>query len=156
MQYLFQLENLVATEKLAKKISRILKPDFIVALSGNLGAGKTTLTREILRNFGIIGAIKSPTFTLVEPYQLASYTIYHFDLYRFSDPEEWFDCGFDEYFNQPQISFIEWAEKAEGLLPEIDWLIKITIDDEQRTLTINALTNNGIVCLTKLINNAEI
>lgn len=156
MQHTFDLIDLNATLNLAARIARTLAPNFIITLSGNLGAGKTTLTREILRNLGIKGAIKSPTFTLVEPYLVADYTIYHFDLYRFADPEEWFDCGFDEYFSQPQISFIEWAEKAEGLLPWIDWQIQILIDGTHRKLTINTLTDNGILCLKKLITTAAV
>ena len=95
MQYKFILNDLETTQRLAKGIAQVIVPNFVVSLSGNLGAGKTTLTREVLRNLGITGSIKSPTFTLVEPYQLPDYTLYHFDLYRFSDPEEWFDAGFD-------------------------------------------------------------
>ncbi|TXI99210.1 MAG: tRNA (adenosine(37)-N6)-threonylcarbamoyltransferase complex ATPase subunit type 1 TsaE [Neisseriales bacterium] len=157
MIHVFNLESLNATENLATKIAQVIVPNFIVSLSGNLGAGKTTLTRAILRAIGITGSIKSPTFTLVEPYQLESYVVYHFDLYRFSDPEEWFDAGFDEYFNEPQISFIEWPEKAEGLIPPIDWQVTINfLNDERRELIINALTNTGDKCLMKLINNVEI
>lgn len=157
MIHVFNLESLNATENLATRIAEVIVPNFIVSLNGNLGAGKTTLTRAILRAIGITGSIKSPTFTLVEPYQLESYTVYHFDLYRFSDPEEWFEAGFDEYFNDPQISFIEWAEKAEGLIPPIDWQINIKfLNDERRELIINALTDTGDKCLMKLINNVEI
>jgi tRNA threonylcarbamoyladenosine biosynthesis protein TsaE len=157
MIHVFNLESLNATENLATRIAQVIVPNFIVSLNGNLGAGKTTLTRAILRAIGITGSIKSPTFTLVEPYQLESYTVYHFDLYRFSDPEEWFEAGFDEYFNDPQISFIEWAEKAEGLIPPIDWQINIKfLNDERRELIINALTDTGDKCLMKLINNVEI
>lgn len=157
MIHVFNLESLNATENLATRIAQVIVPNFIVSLNGNLGAGKTTLTRAILRAIGVTGSIKSPTFTLVEPYQLESYTVYHFDLYRFSDPEEWFEAGFDEYFNEPQISFIEWAEKAEGLIPPIDWQINIKfLNDERRELIINALTDIGDKCLMKLINNVEI
>ncbi len=157
MIHVFNLESLNATENLATRIAQVIVPNFIVSLNGNLGAGKTTLTRAILRAIGVTGSIKSPTFTLVEPYQLESYTVYHFDLYRFSDPEEWFEAGFDEYFNEPQISFIEWAEKAEGLIPPIDWQINIKfLNDERRELIINALTDTGDKCLMKLINNVEI
>lgn len=157
MIHVFNLESLNATENLATRIAQVIVPNFIVSLNGNLGAGKTTLTRAILRAIGVTGSIKSPTFTLVEPYQLESYTVYHFDLYRFSDPEEWFEAGFDEYFNEPQISFIEWAEKAEGLIPPIDWQINMKfLNDERRELIINALTDIGDKCLMKLINNVEI
>lgn len=153
MQQKYILNDLTATNKLAKLIAQIITSNFVLTLSGNLGAGKTTLTREILRNLGVTGSIKSPTFTLVEPYQLANYTLYHFDLYRFSDPEEWFDAGFDEYFTADQVSFIEWAEKAQGLIPQIDWQINIDFQHDIRELTINSLTLTGDTCLTKLINS---
>ena len=152
MQHKFILNDLAATQRLAKGIAQVIVPNFVVSLSGNLGAGKTTLTREVLRNLGITGSIKSPTFTLVEPYQLPDYTLYHFDLYRFSDPEEWFDAGFDEYFSAPQVSFIEWAEKAQGLIPQIDWQITISFKHNLRELIIDSLTLTGDTCLTKLIN----
>lgn len=153
MQQKFILNDLSETNKLARLISQVIISNFVVTLSGNLGAGKTTLTREILRNLGVAGSIKSPTFTLVEPYQLAGYTLYHFDLYRFSDPEEWFDAGFDEYFTVDQVSFIEWAEKAHGLIPQIDWQININFQHDIRELTIDSLTLTGDTCLTKLINS---
>ncbi|HCY39608.1 MAG TPA: tRNA (adenosine(37)-N6)-threonylcarbamoyltransferase complex ATPase subunit type 1 TsaE [Neisseriales bacterium] len=153
MQYKFILNDLETTQRLAKGIAQVIVPNFVVSLSGNLGAGKTTLTREVLRNLGITGSIKSPTFTLVEPYQLPDYTLYHFDLYRFSDPEEWFDAGFDEYFSVPQVSFIEWAEKAQGLIPQIDWQITISFKHNLRELIIDSLTITGDTCLTKLINS---
>lgn len=153
MQQKYILNDLTSTNKLAKLIAQIITSNFVVTLSGNLGAGKTTLTREILRNLGVTGSIKSPTFTLVEPYQLADYTLYHFDLYRFSDPEEWFDAGFDEYFTADHVSFIEWAEKAQGLIPQIDWQINIDFQHDIRELTIDSLTLTGDTCLTKLINS---
>ena len=153
MHYKFILNDLETTQRLAKGIAQVIVPNFVVSLSGNLGAGKTTLTREVLRNFGVTGSIKSPTFTLVEPYQLPDYTLYHFDLYRFSDPEEWFDAGFDEYFSVPQVSFIEWAEIAKGLIPQIDWQITISLKHNFRELIIDSLTLTGDTCLTKLINS---
>ena len=156
MQYKFILNDLETTQRLAKGIAQVIVPNFVVSLSGNLGAGKTTLTREVLRNLGIAGSIKSPTFTLVEPYQLPDYMLYHFDLYRFSDPEEWFDAGFDEYFSAPQVSFIEWAEKAQGLIPQIDWQITISFKHNLRELIIDSLTLTGDTCLTKLINRGVI
>lgn len=157
MNYTCSLLNLSDTNKLAKLIAHAIKPNMTIVLNGNLGAGKTTLTRDILHSLGISGSIKSPTFTLVEPYELPSYTVYHFDLYRFGDPEEWFDSGFDEYFLGRFICFIEWAEKAHGLIPQVDWQIDIVLDiNNNRTLKISALTAEGIECLMRLINNAEI
>lgn len=156
MNYTCSLLNLSDTDKLAALIANIITPNMTIVLNGNLGAGKTTLTKGILQALGVSGSIKSPTFTLVEPYDLPGYTIYHFDLYRFSDPEEWLDSGFDEYFFGRFICIIEWAEKAIDLIPRIDWQIDIILDtNNNRTLTINALTLEGRECLMRLINNAE-
>lgn len=142
------------TQQLAVGIASAIVPNFVLSLNGTLGAGKTTLVREILYALGVTGSVKSPTFTLVEPYSLPICDIYHFDLYRFSDPEEWFDLGFDEYFNGKFIAFIEWAEKATGLIPQIDWQIDIEFDEaNERILTISSLTVLGEECLTRLISN---
>lgn len=152
---LFQQEliSLDDTTLIARKIADSLQSGLVVALSGNLGAGKTTLTRSILQTLGVSGSIKSPTFTLVEPYEIKDFTIYHFDLYRFSDPDEWFDAGFDEYFIDGAVCFIEWAEKAKGLIPYIDWHININLDNDIRIITIESLTNVGEKCLKKLMIN---
>lgn len=149
----FNLNNIDATSILAHKIANIVSLGFVMALNGDLGSGKTTLTRLILQSMGITGPIKSPTFTIVEPYTAINKPeIYHFDLYRFNDPEEWFYAGMDEYFSEKSICFIEWAEKAQKLIPKIDWLIEITVnDDESRTLSIEALSKIGELCLSQLI-----
>lgn len=157
MNHQFNLSSLEATAYLAKSVAESIVSNFVITLNGNLGAGKTTLTREVLRAYGITGSIKSPTFTLVEPYTVNGLNIYHFDLYRFSDPEEWFEAGFDEYFVRDHICFIEWAEKAEGLIPRIDWEISIqAISENERILNVNALTDKGDKCLRNLIVNAAI
>ena len=129
----------------------------MVALSGDLGSGKTTLVRHILFNIGVTGQIKSPTFTLVEPYQIYSdiksqyLKIYHFDLYRFNDFNDWFDLGFDEYFIQDSICFIEWYEKASSLIPYIDWGINLSyIEKNIRMIEIIPHTEIGIEILKKI------
>jgi tRNA threonylcarbamoyladenosine biosynthesis protein TsaE len=147
----YQLRTLAHTHQLAKTISRVITADFVVSLSGDLGAGKTTLVREILRAYGITGSVKSPTFTYVEPYQINNIDIYHFDLYRFSDPEEWFDLGFDEYFIHPHICFIEWAEKAGKLAPKADWQITLQVSGEIHSCQIMADTDKGQECLKSLM-----
>ena len=156
MQYTFILNDLSATAALAQQIAGVLAANFVITLQGNLGAGKTTLTRAVLRQLGVQGSIKSPSFTLVEPYQLPDYVIYHFDLYRFSDPEEWFDAGFDEYFSEPYLCFIEWPENAAALIPQIDWQLQLKFKNNQRELSINALTVTGTLCLNQLITSAGI
>lgn len=151
MQYLAKLNNLDATENLAKLMAESIVPNFVVTLMGDLGAGKTTLVRQILYSLGVTGSVKSPTYTIVEPYKIGGLDIYHFDLYRFNDPEEWFDSGFDEYFVHHSICFIEWAEKAEEYLPVVDWQLTFSVVDETRHLLINAQSDKGIKCLDQLI-----
>jgi tRNA threonylcarbamoyladenosine biosynthesis protein TsaE len=149
----YQLKKLEHTLKLAQMIAEVITADFIVALSGDLGAGKTTLVRYILHALGIKGSIKSPTFTYVEPYKLDNIDIYHFDLYRFSNPEDWFDFGFDEYFINSHICFIEWAEKAGSMISKADWQINLQISEEIHNCQILAYTNKGRECLESLMTN---
>ncbi len=157
MQKSYILKDIYATHAIAQKVATSIVPNFVITLTGNLGAGKTTFTREVLRALGVNGIIKSPTFTLVEPYQVNQLQILHFDLYRFNDPEEWFDAGFDEYFQDEPICFIEWAEKANALIPKIDWAISIEIiANDMRKLTVTALSNIGEECLKNLTINDEI
>ncbi len=156
MKYKFQLSTLTDTTYLANNIAKCIVPNFVITLTGNLGSGKTTFVREALRSIGVKGIIKSPTYTLVEPYFINNVNIYHFDLYRFSSPDEWFDAGFDEYFLSTQISFIEWSEKATGLIPQIDWQIEILVLDESRELTITTVSEIGEKCLVNLINSGAI
>lgn len=97
-----------------------------IFLSGDLGAGKTTLTRGLVRGYGIEGAVKSPTYTLVEPYEQPGCNLYHFDLYRLADPEEVEFLGVGEYFDEANLCVIEWAEKGKGYLPVPDLEISLS------------------------------
>ena len=124
-----------------------------IALVGNLGAGKTTFARHLIQSMGHLGKVKSPTYTLCEPYPLkvnhTEFTAYHFDLYRMKDPLEWQETGFAEYFDEPGFCLIEWPEKAEGTLPPFDIQIELLagVDENERSITITALLNDGLSVL---------
>ncbi len=115
-----------------------------IALHGDLGAGKTTLVRHLLRALGAQGRIKSPTYAVVEPYELPALPAWHFDFYRFDDPREWEDAGFRDIFAGPGLKIAEWPEKAAALLPPADLDIHIAVaDDESRHATLRANTARG-------------
>jgi tRNA threonylcarbamoyladenosine biosynthesis protein TsaE len=119
--------------------------DAFIALHGQLGAGKTTLVRHLLRALGAQGRIKSPTYAVVEPYELAGQAAWHFDFYRFDDPREWEDAGFREIFAGPGLKLAEWPEKAAGLLPLPDLDIHLSLaDDDQRVVSLRANTPRGL------------
>jgi tRNA threonylcarbamoyladenosine biosynthesis protein TsaE len=112
-----------------------------ITLEGDLGAGKTTLVRHLLRALGVQGRIKSPTYAVVEPYQVAAGAVWHFDFYRFSDPREWEDAGFRDIFASPGLKLCEWPQQAQGVMPTPDLSLHIEVtDEEQRRVTLRALT----------------
>ena len=119
----------------------------VIYLHGDLGAGKTTLVRAVLHALGYTGRVKSPTYTLLEHYQIAELHLRHFDLYRFNHAEEWEQAGFRDEFDGRNICLIEWPEKAQGLIPAADIVITFEILAESRHLEIHALTQTGIACL---------
>ena len=130
MQQKFILNDLSVTNKLAKSIAHVIPYNFVITLSGNLGAGKTTLTREVLRCLGVTGSIKSPTFTLVNEYATEDGSpIFHFDFYRLDKPEEAFDIGVEEYFYSGELCLIEWPEKIEQILPDDCLKVQISVLD---------------------------
>ena len=115
-----------------------------IALHGDLGAGKTTFVRHLLRALGVEGRIKSPTYAVVEPYTVNAGEVWHFDFYRFSDPREWEDAGFRDIFASPGLKLCEWPQNAAGVMPTPDLELNIAVDeDEQRQVTINALNPRG-------------
>ncbi len=118
------------------KLAAQLKPGMVVFLVGNLGAGKTTLVRGILRGLGHSGAVKSPTYNIVEPYSINEQSVFHFDLYRLMDVEELEYMGIRDYLNDDSICFIEWPEKGDGLLPKPDIQIEIKINGSERELLV--------------------
>ena len=108
----------------------------LVFLNGDLGAGKTTLVRGLLRSLGYEGTVKSPTYTLVEPYVINDRNIFHFDLYRLADPEELEYIGGRDYWNSEALNLVEWPEKAEGFLPEADIILNLEYLDDGRNIEI--------------------
>jgi len=116
-----------------------------IALYGPLGAGKTTFVRHLLRALGVAGRIKSPTYTVMEPYALADGSeAAHFDFYRFADPREWLDAGFRDVFARPGLKIAEWPDQAAGMLPVPDLALVIEpLDNEQRQVTAQAFTALG-------------
>jgi len=150
----FVLVDETATIAMGTQLARIvkgeLKQGLVVYLSGDLGAGKTTLTRGFVQGMGHKGNVKSPTYTLVEPYELDNWHIYHFDLYRLSDPEELEYMGIRDYFNENCCCFIEWPDKGQGMLADADLIINMAYSDEQRLITLDAATDLGQLALTVL------
>ena len=119
-----------------------------IALHGDLGAGKTTLVRHLLQALGVTGRIKSPTYAVVEPYELTDLNVWHFDFYRFADPREWEDAGFRDIFASTGLKLAEWPEKAAAMLPTADLDIAIaTTSESERRVTLSAHTPTGVALL---------
>jgi tRNA threonylcarbamoyladenosine biosynthesis protein TsaE len=119
------LEDEAATAALARRLADSLAAGMVIWLSGALGVGKTTLVRSLLAALGHTGRVASPTFTLLEPYELSRFPVYHFDFYRFSAANEWRDAGFDEYFSGTGVCLVEWPELAGPDLPRPDLQIRL-------------------------------
>lgn len=149
-----------ATEALGRALAHALAPGLHLQLHGNLGAGKTTLVRAVLRELGVTGPIKSPTYALVERYPLTRIPIefgnssniyfYHFDFYRFNRESEWLEAGFRDDFGPQSICAVEWPEQAGDLLPAPDLDIRLVYADPGRDVTLSARSPAGAACLAKL------
>ena len=138
------LENESQQIALAEKVALHLKSSFVLLLKGDLGVGKTTFARGFVLASGFNGVVKSPTYTLVEPYPIANNRMcYHFDLYRLANPEELEFIGARDYFNENDVCLVEWPEKAEGFLPVADWICEFSHQNTGRNLTISAITDKG-------------
>ena len=115
-----------------------------ISLHGDLGAGKTTFVRHLLRALGVQGRIKSPTYAVVEPHEAGALAIWHFDFYRFSDPREWEDAGFRDIFASPGLKLAEWPDKAAAMLPTPDLVLRLDVAaDDTRTVHLHAGTAAG-------------
>jgi tRNA threonylcarbamoyladenosine biosynthesis protein TsaE len=148
------LEDESATQALGGALARALLPGLGIYLHGDRGAGKTALTRALLHAAGHKGAVKSPTYTLSEPYRIAldgqTVNLIHYDLYRMSSPEEFLDAGFREDFDGRNICVVEWPEKGEPVLPPPDVRVLLSVSGLGRAVELQALSDLGLLCLERL------
>lgn len=145
------LADEAATLKLGADIAKLCPlQQFTIHLEGELGAGKTTLTRGLLHALGHKGNVKSPTYTLVERYDLSHRAVFHFDLYRLADPEELDYLGLDDYLSDSALCLIEWAQQGGDFLPEPDILILLNYQNKGRQVTISALSSAGQKLISQL------
>ena len=152
------LENETETEKLGGELARLAshaREGLTVFLDGELGMGKTTLSRGVMRGLGHKGVVKSPTYTLVEPYEHLQPPVYHFDLYRLRDAEELEFMGIRDYFRQDSLCLIEWPEQGMGYLPVPDLDIHLVFEAEHRHVSVSANTDAGANIIKALTDDAE-
>lgn len=149
--YEFAAGTEAETLDLAARFGKLLGAKGVIYLEGGLGAGKTTFCRGILRSYGHEGAVKSPTFTLVEPYDLQWGQVYHFDLYRIADGEELEFLGIEDYLDGGNLCLIEWSERGEGFLPNADIMVKIEVDAETRHFCFQARSEYGDSIVAQMI-----
>ena len=143
-----------ATAAFGAALARALVPGLVIYLHGDLGAGKTALTRALLHAAGHQGTVKSPTYTLSEPYRVQldgkPVNVIHYDLYRMASPEEFLDAGFREDFDGNNICIVEWPEKGEPVLPPPDVRVLLNVSGAGRTVELQALSPQGLLCLDRL------
>lgn len=140
-----------ATEQFGLKLAKALVPGLVVYLEGELGAGKTALTRAVLHGLGYSGRVRSPTYTLAEVYAISSLDFHHYDFYRLAEPEEFLDAGFGDAFDANSVSFVEWPDKAAGVLPPADLRIVLAFDGDGRRCRVAANSDAGRICLSAMI-----
>jgi len=131
------LPDEAATLDYGRELLSFLQGAALVFLHGQLGAGKTTLVRGILRALGHAGSVKSPTYTLLEPYEVNGRTVYHFDLYRIGDSEELDFIGIDELMDSDALKLVEWPERGAGRLPEPDVVVRLSLEGEGRRVEVS-------------------
>lgn len=147
----FHLPSEQSQLELAAKMASQIKPGMVIFLDGDLGTGKTTFVRGFLQALGHTGTVKSPTYTLVEPYSIDDVSVYHFDLYRLADPEELEYAGGRDYFDGKSISLIEWPDKAAGFLPEPDLILHLSYAGNGRDIEVEPATEAGEKLMLQLI-----
>ena len=144
------LQDESATVAYGNKLAEIISQGAVIYLHGDLGAGKTTFTRGVIQGLGHKGNVKSPTYTLVEPYELGDVNAYHFDLYRLADPEELEFMGIRDYFNDLAICLVEWPEKGQGFIPQPDLDIELEYVDNKRRIHCTSRSEKGLNLLQQL------
>jgi tRNA threonylcarbamoyladenosine biosynthesis protein TsaE len=145
------LPDEAATLALGARLAQVLTPGLVVHLSGDLGAGKTTIARGVLAALGHRGKVKSPTYTLVEVYSLSSIDLYHFDFFRLRNPDEWQDAGFRDHFDTRAVCLVEWPERAQPHAPPADLRVGLTPAAEGgRDAVLAALSERGSTCIRRL------
>ena len=155
-----EADTATLAQKLALSLDHLFQADpsvhLNISLEGDLGAGKTTFARHLIQGLGYEGRVKSPTYTLCEPYPLIIHgktlAMNHFDLYRMRDPLEWQEAGFAEHFDEPGFCLVEWPEKAEGTLPTFDVEIHLIAgtDENERNISFQANSNQGMIIFEKM------
>ena len=150
---IIEVADAPAMERLGGELASYCPKGSLIYLQGELGTGKTTWVRGFLRGFGYTGNVKSPTYTLVEPYLFNGRQIYHFDLYRLEDPQELETIGLRDYLDGQGICLVEWPEKAKSVLVSPDLWLKIDYLQTQRRVEIEALSTLGNTCLQQLSQN---
>ncbi len=143
-QQTVSLASVIETERMGAYWSTLIEPGNVLYFSGELGAGKTTWVRGFLKGLGYTGTVKSPTYTLVEPYNVGQYTLYHFDLYRLGSATELDSFGFRDYLRDRAIILVEWFEKGIGILPTPDIIFTLHHAADGRLCTIEACTPSGL------------
>ena len=147
------LENEEGTEQFGRLLARLIKIPFTIYLEGDLGTGKTRLSRALLHGLGHVGVVKSPTYTLVEPYHLNNLVIYHFDLYRLAEPSELDFMGIRDYFTDNALVLVEWPSRGEGFLNPQDLTIRLQFAGQGRDCTVTAHTIEGELFIDQLKQN---
>jgi tRNA threonylcarbamoyladenosine biosynthesis protein TsaE len=149
-----RIESEQAMLEFASRVAKAIESGAVIFLNGPLGAGKTTFTRGFLRAFGYHGKVKSPTYTLVEPYEFDGQVIFHFDFYRLDNASELEHIGLNEYFTRHSICLIEWPEKGFPLLPTPDVICDIAFAGEGREVRVEAGTERGERILAKILHSS--
>ena len=144
------MPDAAATARLGATLAAGVKPGRVLHLSGDLGSGKTTLVRGLLRALGVTGPVKSPTYTWVEPYTVSSIDLYHFDFYRLTNKTEWLSSGLREYFGTDAFCIVEWPEKVGELLPPPDLEVQLSYEGEARRARIVSHSPAGEAWLSSL------